>query len=64
MACMPCCRDCQLRLEEGPNNVSAVLNDQGYWSLCSTDCRVKILRRWLRVHFEEADRIGMAAPSL
>jgi hypothetical protein len=44
--------------EQGLNNMTAVFNELGYWSLCSMDCRVKILRRWLRVHFEEAARLG------
>lgn len=50
-------------MDEGPNNISAELNKKGYWSLCSTECRVQILRRWLRVHFEEAARIGTLPPS-
>lgn len=52
------CRDCKVSLGTEAMPVTATLTDQGYWTLCSVDCRVKFLKRWLRVHFEEGAALG------
>lgn len=57
---MCACRDCKVSLGTEPMPVTATLTDQGYWTLCSVDCRVKFLKRWLRVHFEEGAALGAA----
>jgi hypothetical protein len=38
--------------------MQANLTEQGFWQLCPTGCRLQFLRRWLRVHWQEAARIG------
>ena len=52
------CSDCKINLNNGPVSVQASLSNLGYWSLCSLDCKVRFLKRWLRVHFEEGAAIG------
>lgn len=42
--------------------MQASLTSLGYWSLCSIDCRIKFLKRWLRVHFEQGAALGEAMP--
>lgn len=43
--------------------MTANLTEQGFLQLCSPDCRLSFLRRWLNVHLQECKRIG-EGPSL
>ena len=53
------CRDCKMNLNgPGPQRLQANQSASGTWQLCSLDCRMRFLRRWLRVHLEECARIG------
>ncbi|BDA46635.1 Mannan endo-1,4-beta-mannosidase 2 [Coccomyxa sp. Obi] len=56
---MPVCTDdCKVNLDSGPVSIRGTLTDLGYWTLCSTECRVKYIKRWLRVHFEQGQALG------
>ncbi|CAL8471249.1 g10791 [Coccomyxa elongata] len=56
---MPVCTDdCKVYLGNGTVSVQGTLTDIGYWTLCSTECRVKYIKRWLRVHFEQGQALG------
>ncbi len=49
------CRDCQFSLNQtGAELLEAQLGVQGYWALCSQDCKRQFLRNWLHLHFEIA----------
>ena len=53
------CRDCNPHLEgTGPFTLQANLSQQGFFQLCSTDCRITFLRKWIRAHLQECARIG------
>ena len=66
------CRDCNPHLEgTGPFTLQANLSQQGFYQLCSTDCRITFLRKWIQAHLQECARIGairapllMRSPSL
>ncbi len=51
-------RDCKVYLGNRTLSVQGTLTDIGYWTLCSTECRVKYIKRWLRVHFEQGQVLG------
>ena len=53
------CRDCNPHLEgTGPFMLQANLSQQGFYQLCSTDCRISFLRKWIQAHLQECTRIG------
>ena len=57
------CRNCNFNLEgSGPYQLMANLSSEGFLELCSSDCRLAFLRRWIRSHLEECKRIGQAPP--
>ena len=52
--CFPC-RDCQFSLNQtAPQTVDVELGVQGYWAMCSQECKRQFLKNWLRVHYEVA----------
>ncbi|EIE23749.1 glycoside hydrolase [Coccomyxa subellipsoidea C-169] len=54
-----CTSDCKLNINvQGPQTMTANLTEQGFLQLCSPDCRLSFLRRWLNVHLQECKRIG------
>ena len=55
-------RDCQFSLNQtGSQILEAQLGVQGYWALCSQECKQQFLKNWLRLHFEvAAQRFGEA----
>lgn len=55
-------RDCKFSLNQtAPQMLEANLGAQGYWSLCSLECKQQFLKNWLHVHFEvAAQRFGEA----
>lgn len=53
------CRDCNPHLEGiGAFTLQANLSQQGFYQLCSTDCRISFLRKWIQAHLQECTRIG------
>ena len=54
------CRDCQFSLNQSaPQTLEVQLGVQGYWAMCSQECKQQFLKNWLRVHFEvAAQRFG------
>ena len=60
------CRDCQFSLNQtGSQVLEAQLGVQGYWALCSQQCKQLFLKNWLRLHLEvAAQRFGEAPCSV
>ena len=57
---MVTCRDCQFNLNQSaPQMLEVQLGMQGYWTMCSQECKQQFLKNWLRLHFEvAAQRFG------
>ena len=53
------CRDCNFNLEStGPYQIVSNLSSEGFLELCSFDCRVAFMRKWIQSHLQECKRIG------
>ena len=53
------CRDCNFNLEgTGPYQIVSNLSSEGFLELCSFDCRVAFMRKWIQSHLQECKRIG------
>ena len=53
------CRDCNFNLEGmGPYQIVSNLSSEGFLELCSFDCRVAFMRKWIQSHLQECKRIG------
>ncbi|CAK0784598.1 hypothetical protein CVIRNUC_007802 [Coccomyxa viridis] len=54
-----CTRDCNFNLEGmGPYQIVSNLSSEGFLELCSFDCRVAFMRKWIQSHLQECKRIG------
>ncbi|CAL5228204.1 g11291 [Coccomyxa viridis] len=50
-----CTADCQFNLNQSaPQMLEVQLGMQGYWAMCSQECKQQFLKNWLRLHFEVA----------
>ena len=50
-------RDCQFSLNQSaPQTLEVQLGVQGYWAMCSQECKQEFLKNWLHVHFEVANQ--------
>lgn len=45
----------------GPYQMTANLSSAGFLELCSPDCRLAFLKRWIRSHLQECKRVGECA---
>ena len=53
------CRACKFNLNgRGPHSLRAVQNEQGMWTVCSQECRIHFMRRWVQLHVQECARLG------
>ena len=50
----------------GPYQIVSNLSSEGFLELCSFDCRVAFMRKWIQSHLQECKRLGgmLFAPSL
>lgn len=52
-------RDCNFDLEgTGPYQIVSNLSSEGFLELCSFDCRVAFMRKWIQSHLQECKRLG------